>query len=198
MPSLPVIANTFRVALLWNLPSLATSTNVMHFRGSPGSVSGLNSALQASMAGAMWGAISSFAAITEASIIPLDGSSATQDFPWAANAKWTGGMATESVIAPAVLIKHQTGLRGKRNRGRSYLGLVGEGSQATGTITAGIVSSMQTAWDLFLATMITANYTPVVASYTGGVATTITKFSVESALATQRRRQNRVRRALGL
>lgn len=198
MPALPVIANVFRVAMRWNLPALAVSHNVMHFRGNPGSVSGLNTALQGSMVAGMWGALSSFAAIDEVDIIPLDGNSATQTFVWAPNAKWTGGMATESVIAPAVLVKHQTGLRGRNRRGRSYLGLVAEGSVATGTVTAGLVTSMQTGWDSFLANMVAAGYVPVVASYTAIIATALSQYSVESALGTQRRRQNRVRRALGL
>lgn len=197
MPPLPVIADTFRVALHWSGPSPTDAVNVMHFRGSGGSASGLNTALQANMTAAMWTAISQFAAIDRVAILKLDGSAATQDFIWAANAKWTGGTNSESEVAPSVVVKHQTGLRGRDRRGRTYLGIIAEAAVATGVLSSGLVTSMQAAWDLFLQNMGISNFDPVVASYQYSHATTITAYAVESALGTQRRRQGRIRKGLG-
>jgi hypothetical protein len=57
------------------------------------------------------------------------------------------GMPPQSAIVTTI----STGISGRSRRGRFYLGGWGEGFQNNGTITAGIVTSQQTAWDAQLA-----------------------------------------------
>lgn len=198
MPPLPVIADVFRVSLHWTGVNGLSAENVMHFRASGGTASGLNTALQAAMSAAMWGPVASSAAIDSANILELDGSSGGQEFVWAADAKWTGQQATETMPGVAAVVKHVTGLRGRDRRGRTYVPLIAEGAQASGLLLAAIPIAMTTAWENFRVAMAAANFVPVVASYLNGFATTITQYFPESAVGTQRRRQGRVRKAAGL
>jgi hypothetical protein len=125
-------------------------------------------------------------------IIPLDGSTATATLTATIVAGGSGG---DWVPQSAVLVKHQTAHRGRSGRGRTYLPLIGEMNISAGIFDPGVISTVQPAWDTFLSTMNTANWSPVVAHYdrahsgVGAAAYPILRYVVEGFTATQRRRQ---------
>jgi hypothetical protein len=197
MPPIPVISDIDRCALVWNYTTL-TAANVMHFRNSAGNVAALVSALQANMTATMWGGVNSASSIVQSEITPLDGTSSRIVTPWAANAKWTGQQATEAIIQEAIVVKLQTGLRGRSRRGRIYIPFAAEGVQSLGILDPTVVAGMQTAWENFRVAMNSAGFPLGVASYKLELWATCTAVQVERAFGTQRRRQNRVRKAAGL
>jgi hypothetical protein len=200
MPPLPVIADVFRLTAKWTSSAGGLGENVMHFKQTAATAIDISTDFAASITQTMWGPVSAQAWMYEYDIIKLDGSSSTVTFPGGVSGKWQGGGGnTDPVVAPAGLVKQQTGLRGQANRGRIYLPFVAEGQQANGALAGAIVTSTQTAWDTFLTAMTAAASLPVVASYdringgAGAHSTIIVKYVVEGILGTQRRRQTRLR-----
>lgn len=189
---LPIIADTYRVALNWTGPGSLIASNVMHFRNPAGTAAGLYSALDANVAASMWGLAPTTTACSLVEISKLDGSSATYNaFP--AGAKWAGPATAGDVIpAGAVVVSFRTALRGRRNRGRIYLPFVTEINIQNGVAAAGSLTACSVAWASFLSAMNTAGYALVIASYVGGSAQAVTTATVKTTLATQRRRQSRL------
>jgi hypothetical protein len=192
MPGLPTIADTYRVALVWNL-SGQSAVNVMHFLRSSTTAAVIASTLDSNVTAAMWGSVWPTATVNHIAVTPLDGSSATYTLN-TSGAKWTGSAAAgDPTIAVAAIVKLTTSLRGRSNRGRLYLPGTCESVQNGGTLVAGTVTSMQTAWNNFLTAMVAAGQQPVVASYLHATQHPVAAFTVETFLATQRRRQGRIR-----
>lgn len=159
-------------------------------------------AIDDAVTAAMWDQLSSGGSVTHVDITPLDGVSATQTFPTGSPAKWTGGSG--GVIAPAVsiLIKLQTGVRGRANRGRIFLPFMVGAAADNGFLAPAEVTSMSAAWMEFRTTLAgdaDTSDTIGVASYdrkhagAGAHYTPASVLSAESALGTQRRRQQRNR-----
>lgn len=94
----------------------------------------------------------------------------------------------------AVLVRKQTPLGGRRNRGRMYLppGIVLETNvNQVGTIDAAVVSTLQGRVNS-LETQLTANaLVPVLLHSDGGVPTIIDQFVIQPKIATQRTRLRR-------
>jgi len=200
MPPLPVIANVFRLTTRWTSSAGGLAENVMHFLAAASTANDVSTDFAASITQTMWGPVSAQAWMPSYDVIKLDGSAATVSFTGGSSGKWQGGGGnTDPEVAPAALVKMQTGLRGQANRGRIYLPFVAEGQAGNGALAGAIVTSTQTAWDAFLAAMTAAGDLPVVASYdrlgggAGAHATVIVKYVVETILGTQRRRQTRLR-----
>lgn len=171
----------------------------MHFQRAGGTAIDVKNDIDAHVTAAMWGVQEANAQVTELDIIKLDGSTGTVAFT-VSGAKWTGGgSSADSAPNVANIIKMQTGLRGRSNRGRVYLPMVGENQTTNGAIPSVGVTAGQAAWDAFLTAMTTATCFPVVASYdrahngAGAHATLVTKYVYEAVVATQRRRQSRLR-----
>jgi len=165
----------------------------MHILRSGTTASVIASSVDANVTAAMWGCVWPTATVNHISVTPLDGSSATYQLN-TSGAKWTGSAAAgDPIIAAAAMIKLTTSLRGRSNRGRLYLPFVCESVQQGGTIIAGTVTSMQTAWNSFLTAMVAAGSQPVVASYLHAVQHPVAAYTVETFLGTQRRRQTRIR-----
>ena len=203
---LPVIPNVMRTALKWSHSSGQTAVNVIHFRTpSPGTgVAALFESLQDNMTAAMFDQLSSGASISSIDITPLNGTAATSSFVTGSPANMSGGSG--GVIAPAVsvLVKLQTGLRGRNKRGRIFLPMMIGAAADNGFLAPAEVASMTAAWQAFVTAMAAdpdGPYELVVAAYDrrhGGVgagSTDVTTISVESPLGTQRRRQGRNRGA---
>lgn len=197
---LPVIANTFRVAFVWkDAGTSQTAANIMHFQRAASTAIDVKNDIDAHVTAAMWSVQEANAQVSRLDIIKLDGTSGTVSFT-VSGAKWTGG-GSASDFAPNVanVIKMQTGLRGRANRGRVYLPFVGENQTTAGAIGGAAVTAGQAAWDAFLAAMTVATCFPVVASYdrahsgASAHATLVTKYVYEAVAATQRRRQGRLR-----
>lgn len=107
----------------------------------------------------------------------------------------TQGSVTDSCITSncALLVKKQTALGGRRNRGRFFAppSFLNEGAvDASGNISSGPLASIQTMWTNFFNALATADLEPQLFHQGAGAPapTPITGFQVDSLIATQRRR----------
>jgi len=192
VPALPVIADTYRVALNWT-DSGQSAVNVMHILRSGTTASAIASSVDANVTAAMWGTVVNGAAVNHLVVTPLDGASASFTLN-TTGAKWTGsGGVADPCVQCAVMIKCTTALRGRSNRGRLYLPFTSETISGGGVIAAGTQTTVQNAWNAFLTAMIAAGSQPVVASYLHATQHPIAAYTVELAMGTQRRRQSRLR-----
>lgn len=202
---LPVITDTYRCALNWILVGTSqTAVNVIHVTTDAGGKTPLQvmTCLNAHVTANMWGPVNNFAGVTSVSITPLDGTSPTTTFATGLPATWTGTTTGDTTIAVAGLVKLQTAFRGRDNRGRIYLPFMAEAAMNQGGITPSILTAADTAWTAFLAAIKGDATTPMmleVASYdrrhagAGAHATEVTSAFLEPMVATQRRRQQRIR-----
>lgn len=191
--ALPVIASTYRVAFNWTSTLLTTTAeNVMHFRESGTGVELLSAALLAHVSSGMWQQTDQTSHISSLDITALDGSALTQHLSTGSTAAFSGnGVSTDPIPQVAVLVKHITGVRGRSHRGRSYLPWLVESLQSKGQYLESTRASQEVAWGVFLSSMRTDGWDPVVASYTLASAEDITSYVVEPLTATVRRRQKR-------
>jgi hypothetical protein len=198
---LPVIANTFRCAFEWTVfGGQKSPANVMHFTGAAPAAtpSDLVGALESSVSAGMWSLVSSDASVTSLAITPLDGTSPTSTFNTSGGAKWAGSATGGNIPQVAAVVSLKTLLRGRENRGRVYLPLLGEGKVQGGIILATDATSTQNAWNTFRTSMAAASphaFSFVVASYdrkhsgASAHATPVASVFVSTFTATQRRRQ---------
>jgi hypothetical protein len=158
--------------------------------------------LQDTVTSGMWDSVISGASIVTVDITPLDGTSATQSFTTGGGAAWSGSSGGEMIPQVAVLVKLQTSLRGRSNRGRVFLPMTAETAAGAGFVAGGEDVTITNAWTTFANALPADATTPadlVIASYdrrhagAGAHATNVTAITCELALATQRRRQTRLR-----
>jgi hypothetical protein len=108
-----------------------------------------------------------------------------------------GGAVTATVVPPnvALLVRKITDLGGRAGRGRLYLpGLDEDEVNGQGTISGGLASTAQGVFNALATALIGADLFPVVLHGEGSPITTptpITSLSVDSTVATQRRRLRR-------
>lgn len=191
---LPTITDVFRVTLNWTHPTLPPAHNVMHLLAPTSTATDVYTDLNANVTANMWIAQLNNASVSSVDILELDGASATQTFSTGSPAKWTGQQATEALVATCPIVSLRTTQRGPARRGRLYLPMLAEGSQASGALTAGVVSTAQAAWTAFLAAMETAGSRLVVASYVHADSVNVSTVIYEPLCGTQRRRQDTLRR----
>lgn len=200
---LPIIPDTYRCALNY-VGSGTIATNVIHIRRTTTGSTATDAfnAIDGSWTLNQLLPLDNLCILQSCDITPLDGVSSTSHFSFSSAAKYTGGTSGDALIAPSAIIKLQTGVRGRANRGRVYLPFISEGCTAGGLITtSGVATNTTNAWANFVSSL-TAR-TPAwelgVASYdrahSGASAhfTQVLTVSCEAVLATQRRRQNRLR-----
>lgn len=193
---LPVIADTYRVALNWEIGSGAhNAVNVIHIRDQVGTHDKdyVAAKLDEDVVTNMWKAVSDGAGVERIVITPLDGLSASGEYITGLPARWVGGTGGNPIPASASLVKILSDERGRSRRGRIFLPFVSEGAQNAGLIDLTTVATMETAWTDFLAALIVDDLELVVASYKLSEATPIVSCTVEDACGTQRRRQTRIR-----
>lgn len=191
---LPLIAGITRVALNWRASNGQTATNVMHFRQNGSSPAALFATIEAAVSDDMWNTVQDGCSVEEVCLLPLNGEDASVCNPPTTPADWTGGRGGQFIPAAATLVSFATGIQGRSHRGRIYLPFLPEGSQDAGRMIDDETTTMQAAWSAFLTAMDSADRNLVVASYTEETALDVTSVTVEQAIATQRRRQTRVRR----
>jgi hypothetical protein len=195
MPPLPVIPDVFRVTLNWGAVGGTNPKNVMHIHDGTGVATAADVAavVDAGATSDMWNCLTNSQECDLLSIIPLDGSTASTDFN-TTGSKWLGQQSGEWIPQAACVIKMITGLRGRSNRGRMFVGPVAEAIDHNGFYVAGPGHGlMQTAWASFQSTLVGAGMSLAVASYKLSSAHDVTAVSVETTLGTQRRRQSRLR-----
>jgi len=200
MATLPVIADTFRCALNWTTSGGQIAVNVIHIHTvtSGKTAADVDEVLEDQVGSNLWLSVSSTAQVTDIAITPLDGVSATQHFVPAVPAGWTGGQAGDFSPATAAIVKIPTDQRGRSKRGRVFLPFTGESVMANGVLDNTTRSSMETQWNTFQAALKADPDTPCficVASYKLASQREPLALSVEHLLATQRRRQGRLRGA---
>lgn len=197
---LPVLADTYRVTLNWkDAGNGQTAASVMHFKMGASTAAGVKTAIDTNVTAAMWTAQHANAQVISLDIIKLDGTSGRLTFP-VTGAKWTGGgSSSDSAPQVANLVKMSTGLRGPANRGRVFLPMVGENQTTGGSLGGAGVTAGNAAWAAFLAAMTAAVCFPVVAAYdrkhagAGAHTNLVVLYTYEAVLATQRKRQERLR-----
>lgn len=200
MATLPVIANVYRVALSWinSSTGAGTAANIFHVRNATGfpNSPAVFSTLDAHAAIGMWGAVSTTYRVSQITITPLDGITASDQVTVPAVAKWTGNNSGDAIPNMANLIKLRTAKRGRSYRGRLYLPMVSETVQVNGTISSGAVTSIDTAWNTFITAIGTDATFPLtmgIASYKLASFEPILGAVCEGVGATQRRRLSRLR-----
>lgn len=198
MPALPVIADTYRVALNWLSSTGQIAANVIHIRtrASGHTAGDVMENLDDNAGSNLWLSCSSSAVVKDVAITPLDGSSATVHFSPASPGAWTGGQAGDFSPATSAIVKLTTSLRGRSHRGRIFLPFTGESVMSDGVLDSTTAASMNTEWTAFAGVIGADADTPmdiVVASYKLAQANIVDFFNVEGLLATQRRRQGRLR-----
>lgn len=198
MAHLPVIAQTFRVALEWHHSNGQIAVNVIHIHtaGAGKLASDVQENLDDNISSNMWLTVSSGAVVTAIAITPLDGVSATLTSAPAVPAGWTGGASGDFSPATATLIKETTALRGREHRGRVFLPFTAESQMSDGVIDPTTAASVTTAWNGFQGAIEVDADTPMgicVASYKLATQINVSSFLCESLAATQRRRQGRLR-----
>src|SRR5215813_1044415 len=195
MPPLPTIPNGFRVTLNWNAGGMPANS-VMNFLMPGGSPASLFALLNSSVSAGMWTTVGAGASVTSVDILPYDGTTPTQVFT-ATGAQWAGTGTGDFTIALAVLVSLRTAVRGPRGRGRLFLPFTAEGVTNAGAVNAALFPAIQTAWEGFDSAMSAGGATWCVGSLFSTLGAPalrdITTINVEVGLATQRRRQDRIR-----
>lgn len=191
---LPIIANCYQVKLIWQDAALQRqATNVFHIHDATGAghEAAIMAFLDADVDVGMWTVCATAGSVIRVDITYLGTASATVSFIPATPAHWTGSGGSDPIPQGCAVVTLQTATRGKSHRGRLFLPWVAELNQTAGTLDAGSVTAMQTAWAEFLVDM-AANSMPLsVASAKLSTQTDVTTALVRPYLKTQRRRARR-------
>lgn len=194
---LPVIADVFRVTFDWSTSGGVTPRNVIHVQdlGHARSEADVGSDIGEVLGSVahLFECVKDSYTLGQLTVIKLDGSSASVVVPFST----TNGQASGDIIpASSGVLSLRTEVRGPRGRGRLFLGPVGEGAQAGGILSSGVVSDMQAAW--LTAADELQSLSPglplVVASYKHGDAHPVSNIIMDPVCGTQRRRQTQLRR----
>lgn len=192
MAPLPTIEDTFRTAWNWRIGS-QTAVNVIHFHDDLGNQTSANlfADIALNVTHDMWDSVVAFGRADDIDITPLDGAGATQTFPTVDIDKWRGGGGSEFAPAVATIVKLTSDFRGKSKNGRIFLPFTAESKMANGTLVS--PTAQTAAWVAFANAMIAVGWHLCVASYLLASQVPVANLAVESTLATQRRRQTRLR-----
>lgn len=195
MPPLPVIGNCVRVTLNWSDVVGVTPRNVLHLITASVDGEEIGAALDEVFQDNpdAFQTVSTAALLQSYSILPLDGSSATQEVQ-ALGTDVTGGASGETLPAAAAVISFRTPQRGPRGRGRLYLGPMGEASLANGIVVESYRNSAVSSWQAIAAALPSTSITASlgVASYVHAEVNGVTSISMRPAAGTVRRRQNQL------
>jgi hypothetical protein len=190
--ALPVITDTYRVALNWEHTDGSHATNVIHVRQSSTTPSAVLTHIEAALQANQFQVVSTGGRVTNAQITPLDGSGATLDTATSGSAGWSGGSSGDYIPQVSAIIKETTALRGRSFRGRVFLPWVGEGVQASGALISPFAGNLTTAWEGFVNALL-PDMELVIASYKLASAEAVENIRCETETGTQRRRQERNR-----
>lgn len=191
---LPVIADVWRVVLLWNQIEGIRPVNVLHVESATGTateiVEGMFTHVQTDQFSPMpIGFVCDAMEITK-----LDGVSAAVVVPAPEGHTITGNQTANAVAGEAVIISFKTGLRGPAHRGRMFMGPVAENVVSGGTFdgdTNAIAGHWQD-WSDALQTN-SPEIHHCVASYVHATSSNVESYAVKAPLASARRRLLQVR-----
>jgi len=196
---LPVIANTFRAALVSKASNGHIDVNVLHFRKTgalsyPGAIVIADPLIYALYNSALGGGVAMKQNLhpqwnlLEFRYTPLDGVSATTVIPHPLQ-----GTSADDSLPPStsLVITEYTALRGRAHRGRMFFPALGESNNdVNGGVVAAQVVSMQTQFSAWLASFAGSGVSQVVASYKNSTAEDVVSLLVRSVWHSQRRRAN--------
>lgn len=191
---LPVIDNTYRVALRWrNTDTLTEAVNVMHFVKTGSDPLDIVTTWDDHADGDMWSCMGTHTELYELDVTPLDGTSTTFPWPTPLTTDYKGQRTTNQPLPQvACVVKLVTLVRGRSYRGRVFLPFVDESETNAGRIDTDAQSTMQAAWVAFHTALEADGMHLAIASYKLSVVTNVAAILVERDTATQRRRQHRV------
>jgi hypothetical protein len=197
---LPVIPRTFRCSYIWGHGGFTpTPVNVIHVRAADDATdaTGVFATLAASQQTNMYMTQLTAMGVNQINIIKLDGVDPTHSFATDGSAHWNGQGTGDGIPQACALVKIQTAVRGRANRGRIYLPWVAEAFVSNGAITSLLETNITSAFQAWANAMSVAT-TPLtlgVASYdrahsgAGAHFTPYVGILCEHYTATQRRRQ---------
>lgn len=193
MPALPVIEDVFRCAIRSISAGSGYAYNVINVRATTltqGQVGAALATLVANGDSPWTNAMANVASTQDVTVTPLDGVSSAITYPITGGA---GANTSESLVASSLIVSLRTGLRGPRNRGRIYIPFTAETIVDGGYVNATPLGAIRTGMNAWLTELDTAGMQLVVASYKYGTYHLVESAIVEQLLATQRRRQDRLR-----
>lgn len=195
MPPLPTIGNCVRVTLNWSDVQGVTPRNVLHLITASVDGEEIGAALDEVFTEYpdAFQTISTSALLQSYSILPLDGSSATQEVQ-SVGTDIVGGASGETIPAAAAVISFRTNQRGPRGRGRLYLGPMGEGALANGIVVESYRNSAVSSWQAIAADLPASPIAASlgVASYVHAEVGGVSSISMRAPAGTVRRRQNQL------
>lgn len=206
--ALPIISNVWRVAWEWTLDA-HTASNITHFQSSAANAAALYTQIDGAVNGAMWNSVASPGRLTAMRITKLDGISPTALVP-TIGVKWDGTQDGDFSPASAALISTTSDRRGQASNGRVYLPFTAEGIISDGTLDETVRANMTAAWLAFVTAVAAAGAVWQVTSYglpllpatptrperpaAGPLSRPVQLAACDGTLATQRPRQDRLRR----
>ena len=124
MPHLPIITNTWRCTLNWNSVNGVTPRNVMHVVADWGSQSAgdVFNLFDGNVGGDMWACMKDAYVIESLTILKMDGITPGSDFLTDGSTKWQGQSTGEIVPNVSSCVSLKTAERGRRRRGRVFVG----------------------------------------------------------------------------
>lgn len=193
MPPLPVIANTYRCAIVGGTSIGITPVNVIHVEGDGTNEAEVGDNLWDAMqsVGYQFGCVPYGFGASQIQVLPLDGTSATVTVPRPSSYEVVDHYtdAGQAIPESAGIVSLRTSARGPSGRGRVFLGPAAEGAVQDGFLNASVREAIQIAWDLFVVNLFSdADLILGVASYVDAVFRPVERMVVQSGLGTQRRR----------
>lgn len=197
MAPLPIIADTFRCALHYEATGGAYAVNVIHLRNTAGAPTAgdVGVEITTSWPNHMMTGIPGAVAMDYIDVTPLDGTSPTVRTLTGSAGEFVGEQSGDWLAQVATIVKYTTALRGRSYRGRKFRPFAAEETCSDGFFDPANVALLQAA-ELQFQVNLAAEAIPlelVVASYKHSTAASVTGTSAEHALATQRKRQSRLR-----
>lgn len=185
-----VIPNVYRVAI----QGISGGQDVVNVVGVRGSASGQHAGAAAAVRTA-WKVASGpmsrmSSAYTLSSVKAMDLSSLDGGIAEVTDGSFGSGSGTLATNAASALVKWNGGTRSGSSRGRLYFGPLPELSVNSDgrTLASSEITALQTAFQNFINSLSGAGFPLCVISRTLGNAATVTSLSIESVIATQRRR----------
>ncbi len=184
--ALPVIANVFRVVLNWNHIDGVQPHNVMNVFSDSVDVADIATTMVDAMESGshLFDCVSSAYHIDSIDVTPLDGTSGGVVTVFTEGPG--GGASGDPIPSVAGVLALGTGFRGPANRGRLFLGPVGEGVVAGGFLTG--YADMSAGWAAFGGALHDAGIDLGVASYVHSTFHLATSYRMDNQIGTQRRR----------
>lgn len=190
---LPVITDTWRLAMKWTHPTAGHAVNVFHVLAPPSATAAqVVTCWAAHDSASMWALTDNDSTSTEFSCTKLDGTTPTATVTYTGPTPSGSGEALPQLSA---VLRLRTAIRGRNFRGRCFMPFLPEGSIADGKLNTANISTCTSAWTTFQAAIQADGTTPmslVVASYVLANVNVVTSFGIGQVPGTLRPRGRRL------